>query len=637
MTGVATPTLRVVRRRKGALTAAVSDAPDALVAASAPVVRAADIFKTTMGGQRDTWQDEAWQLFDLVGELGCYIRWRARSCSRVKVVASEIDPDTGQPTGGIADDNAEGRKVAAIVQSIAGGPLGQSELIARSVQILGVPGEYWNAILQTDDGERWLAVSRKQIKPSQKNRDGITIVLPEGGEHEFDASKGDGMFRVWNAHANMPTDADSPVRSNLSPLREIVRTTAKIENADKSRLGNNGLLIIPTEASLPSAQAPVSAGKPGSEDTTQPPQQSASRTLQRMIVDANEIGIRDPSAQASISPIVISAPAEHVDKIKHVTFGKDVAEVELKKRDAAVLRFARGIDMEPDQLLGLGDVNHWNGHLLSDQDVNMHVKPVMKTVLQAWYRNAVRPMLVKAGIDPGKYVLVVDASDLTADPDKTDEAKDANAVGALTNSALLKHLGLPEDDGYDLASIEGLQQLALDKIAQASPSEFIAVVKASLPLLDKSVQAIDFPEQTALPAGGGRRTAADDEELIDPSEEPDTEKDTPRKPVTASFTDGVAIAAESYLGRAMELAGKKRVRTGDGEQKARLRDIEPQDYYRFMPPVGAGEVGRLIAGYDSGLDGLAEKHNFDADRVRAFVVAEARHRLTAQVVQGEVG
>ncbi|MCV7424352.1 hypothetical protein H7K45_27780 [Mycobacterium yunnanensis] len=624
----------MVRRRRGSLTASVSDAPNALVAASAPVLKAADIFKVT-GGQRETWQDEAWELFDLVGELGCYIRWRARSCSRVKVVASEIDPDTGQPTGGIADDNTEGRKVAAIVASIAGGPLGQAELIERSVQILGVPGEYWNAILQTDEGERWLAVSRKQMKASQKNRDGITIVLPEGGEHEFDAAKGDGMFRVWNAHANMPTEADSPVRSNLSPLREIVRTTAKIENADKSRLANNGLLIIPTEASLPSAQAPVSANKPGGEDTAQP--QSASKTLQRLIVDANEIGLRDPASQVSISPIVIGAPAEHVDKIKHVTFGKDVSEVEIKKRDAAVLRFARGIDMEPDQLLGLGDVNHWNGHLLSDQDVNMHVKPVMKTVLQAWYRNAVRPLLVKAKIDPTKYVLVVDASDLTADPDKTDEAKDANAVGALRNAALLKHLGLPEDDGYDLTSIEGLQQLALDKIAQASPSEFVAVVRAALPLLDKSVQAIDFPEPAALPVGGDRNGANHDDELVDPGDEPDTEKDASRKPVTAAFADGVAIAADSYLTRAMELAGKKRVRTGDGEQKARLRDVEPQDYYRYMPPVAAAEVGRLIAGYDSGLDGLAEKHSFDADQVRSFVAAEARRRLTAHVVQGEVG
>lgn len=620
--------MRIVRRRRGSLTAAVSPAPNALVAASAPVTSAADIFKSVAGGRRESWQDEAWDLFDLVGELGCYIRWRARSCSRVKVVASEIDPETGQPTGGIADDNAEGQKVAAIVRSIAGGPLGQAELIERSVTILGVPGEYWNAILVTDEGERWLAVSRKQIKQSQKNRDGITIVLPEGGEHEFNPANGDGMFRVWNAHANMPTEADSPVRSNLSPLREIVRTTAKIENADNSRMMNNGLLVIPQEASLPSASAPASAGKPGG--SVAGGQQSAGRTLQRMIVDANEVGSKDHRSQAAVTPIVVTAPAEHVDKIKHVTFGKDISEVEIKKRDAAILRFARGIDMEPDQLLGLGDVNHWNGHLLADQDVNMHVKPVMKTVLQAWYRNVVRPMLVKAKIDPDKYVLAVDTSDLTADPDKTDEAKDANAAGALKNSALLKHLGLPEDDGYDLASIEGLQQLALDKIAQASPSEFVAVIKASLPLLDKSVQGIDFPEPApALGAGGGGGGVAN--EHVDPSDEPGTE-DRAGGAVAAAFGDGAAIAADSYLTRAMELAGKKRVRSGDGEQKARLRDVEPQDYYRFMPPVAVSEVGRLIAGYDSGLDGLAAKHNFDADRVRSFVVAEARRRLTAQVV-----
>ena len=99
---VAAPDLRIVRRRRGALTAAIPT-PSALVAASAPVNSVKDIFKPSMG-QQASWQDEAWELYNEVGELGCYVRWRARSCSRVKLIPSEIDPRTGQPTMSLTKD-----------------------------------------------------------------------------------------------------------------------------------------------------------------------------------------------------------------------------------------------------------------------------------------------------------------------------------------------------------------------------------------------------------------------------------------------------------------------------------------------------------------------------------------------------
>ncbi len=603
------------------------------MAASAPVATAKDVFKTNFGGRRDSWQDEAWELFDLVGELGSYVRWRARSCSRVKLVASEIDPVTGQPTGSITEGNDEGRQVAAIVHSIAGGPLGQAEFIEQAVTILSVPGEFYTAILITDEGERWLALSKQQIKVSQKNPDGITIVLPEGGEHEFtprnaDGTGRDGLFRVWNPHPKMPTQATSPVQANLSPLREIVRTTAKMENADHSRMRNNGLLVIPLEASLPSTQAPTAADKPGGGSGGSGDQSpGVAMTLQKLIMDANEASFKNPLSPAAEIPTVIGAPAEHVDKIKHVTFGKDVSEAEIKKRDSAMLRFARGIDMEPDQLLGLGDTNHWNGHLLADQDVNLHVSPVMKTLGQALWRNVIRPMLIKRGIGADKYALTMDTSDLTVDPDKSDDVEAAYEAGAITIPAYLKGRGIDPDSAQDLTTRDGALAFATMAVTK-DPT----LLPTYAPLFGGLLASVKFP-QPALPAAPN---PADDHG--DPPEEvpvdgspPDTEGKAPRKPVTAAF-DPVSLAVDSYLDTALGLAGKRRVGSGDGAQKARLRSVEPNRYYQLMPPVAESEVGRLIAGFDSGLDELAARHGLDADEIRSSVVREARRRLTSQVV-----
>lgn len=618
-----------------ALTASVG--PSALVAASAPVSTVNDVFKTTFGGRRDNWQDEAWELFDLVGELGSYVRWRARSCSRVKLVASEVDPATGQPTGTITDGNAEGRKFAAIVHSIAGGPLGQAEFIEQAVTILSVPGEFYVAILITGEGERWLALSKQQVKASQKTPNGITIVLPEGGEHEYtprnpDGSGRDGMFRVWNPHPKMPTQATSPVQANLSPLREIARTTAKMENADHSRMRNNGLLVIPLEASLPSTEAPTAADKPGGgTDTSGQEQRSpgVAQTLQKMIMDANEASFKNPLSPAAEIPTVIGAPAEHVDKIKHVTFGKDVADIEIKKRDSAMLRFARGIDMEPDQLLGLGDTNHWNGHLLADQDVNLHVSPVMKTLCQAFWRNVIRPMLVKLGIDPSKYVLTIDTSDLTTDPDKSDDVEAAYEAGAISIPAYLKGRGIDPDSAQDLTTRDGVLAFATMAVTK-DPT----LLPTYAPLFGGLLAEVKF-QQPALPgAPNGDHGDPPVEVPVDGSP-PATEGQAPRKPVTASVAaGGEDIVTDSYLTRALELAGKRRVKTYDHDQRARLHNRPAYEWHQSLPAVADTEVGRLIAGYDSGLDDLAAKHGFSADHVRSQVVSQARRRLTSEVVDG---
>lgn len=627
---MARPVLRVVRTPQpghgAALTASVL--PTALVAASAPIATSNDVFKktTTFGVRRDDWQNEAWDLFDLVGELGSYVRWRARSCSRVKLVASEVDPATGQPTGSITEGNDEGRKVADIVHSIAGGPLGQAEFIEQAVTILSVPGEFYTAILITDEGERWLALSKQQIKASQKVRDGITIVLPEGGEHEFTPANGDGMFRVWNPHPKMPTQATSPVQANLSPLREIARTTAKMENADHSRMRNNGLLIIPLEASLPSTQAPTAANKPGGSTDTSAQQPGVAQTLQKMIMDANEASFKNPQGPAAEIPTVIGAPAEHVDKIKHVTFGKDVADIEIKKRDSAMLRFARGIDMEPDQLLGLGDTNHWNGHLLADQDVNLHVSPVMKLVCQAFWRNVIRPMLVKIDIDPAKYALTIDTSDLTIDPDKSDDVEAAYEAGTITIPAYLKGRGIDPDSAQDLTTREG--QLAFATMAVTKDPTLLPTYA---PLFGGLLADVKFAPP-ALPGAPADDHGDPPVEVPVDGSPPGTEGQAPRKPVTAAIADGVAMVVDSYETRALELAGKRRVKTYDHDQRARLAARPAHEWHRSLPPVAASDVGRLIAGYDSGLDDLAGKYGFDADLVRAQVVAQVRRRLMSQVV-----
>lgn len=612
-----------------------ASAPRALTAASTPVTDPGQIFKASMG-RRNNWQSEAWELYRSVGELRYYVGWRANSCSRVRFVASEIDPDTGEPTGGIAEDNREGQRVVEIVRKIAGGRLGQAQLIKRTAEVLTIPGELWIAILMRTEGTgehqklvaKWYAVTRREIEQGPRSNS-VTIKLPDGSKHVFDHGNGDGMFRVWNPDAEDASEPDSPVRACLDPLREIVRTTRKIANADNSRLLNNGILLVPSEASLPDQQAPVSADKPGGTPQPQAGRKVAA-TLQQAIVQVSETASKDPNSAAALVPIVVAAPGEHLEKVAHIDFGKEVTKVAIETRTDAIARLAMGLDMSPERLLGLSTGNHWSAWAIEDQDVHLHIAPVMETICHAIDASVLRGMLEDDGIDPEKYTLWYDASALTSDPDLTDEAKDAFEKGAITAETLVRIYGLPDDAMYDFNSLDGWQQWAQDKVSQ-DPT----LLRDLLPLLDKSVQGIEFPESVAaLPPS--QSDGEDDASGAEQQQEPDTEDDG--SGVQASARANVELAVvDLMVGRALELAGKRRVRTNDREQHARLKGIPTHEYHRFMGPVDEPEVSRLIKGWDSILsDSALSGLGIDPERVRDSVRRIARQQLTSEVVDGQV-
>lgn len=645
--------LRVVRRRnhgpQGALTAA-------LTAASTPVTDPTKIF-TSSTGRRDSWQDEAWRFTKCVSELGYFVRWRSNACAQVRLVASAIDPETGLPTGSIDEKDEEGKQFVELVKQIAGGPLGQKRLIKRAAACLTVPGELTICILQRDDGEKWYAVGKKQIKPSQTKPDSVAIKLPDGTLHEFDKDN-DAMFRVWNEDAEDPCEADSPVRACLEPLGEIERASKKIKNADKSRLLNNGLLMVPSEASLPDNQAPVAADQPG---TTQPPTPAQSRrvaqSLQRMIVQAAEASVRDENSVAAVLPMVAAAPGDHLGKVVHIEFSKEATKSAVDIRDNAIVRVARGLDMSPERLLGMGsNSNHWSAYLLADEDVKLHVTPVMEVLCQAMYEHTLSNLLEAQGIDSTKYTLWFDASHLTKDPDLTDEFKTAYQSGTIQSPAFVEGVGLPERALYDFTTDEGKAQWARDRVS-ADPNllpmlgqmipefadyDFGTTSAAPGPAVDDYGNPIptDQPDAATTDPYTDQQQTTDQQTSTTDVQEPDTETNDPTTPtyslesLARARADTVARTVEELLAnRALELANKRRISTSDRALHARLRHVPVHERHRHLPAVTPAEVQRLIRGWDDILTPeFAAARGLNYNRLHAAVSA----RVTAELTCGQV-
>lgn len=632
---MAPQSLRIVRRPRDGVEAVHAQS---LVAASQPIPNAAKAFKNNMSSSvRNDWQNDAWTMLDAVGELRYYVGWRASSASRVRLIASEIDANTGLPTGGLTEDDdgnlsGEQLRVAEIVRSIAGGPLGQAQLIKRAVEHLTIPGETHIAILFLDPPDpvtgkaalpTWLALSREEWRSSARE---TKIDLPNGTTHTF-AEGVDGMFRVWNPRPRKAKEADSPVRAAMDSLREIVRTTKTIANASKSRLIGNGVVFVPHEMSLPTMGAPVSADKPGIP--LAPLQGSpAVQQLQELLFQVAQTAYDDEDSMAALIPMFAGVPGDLIKQVNHLKFDNTVTEVALKTRNEAIGRLAMALDVSPERLMGLGsNSNHWSAWQVADEDVQLHIVPPVETLCSAITDQVFKTVLAREKIDPTKYVLHYDVSALTADPDPAESAKDAFDRGAITAEALVRMLGLADDTVYDFSTPEGWEQWATDKASQ-DPT----LLPILQPLITQ-LAAIEFPTpQAALPPGQEDQQGDNG----DGTDAPDTEDDADQEDsvqASARLNDRESAVVELMVARAMELAGK-RMRTRS--LPAELRRLPERELVRRLDPVRTEQVPELVRGWDSVLDEPAIQNlGLNAAAVRAAVRKIITQELT-RTIDGEV-
>lgn len=638
---MADSSLRVTRRPKGS-------PRRSLTAASQPITDPVTQLKGKVGSFGTTsteWQAEAWDFYDgdnAVGELHFYVGWKAGSCSRCRLVASAVDEETGLPTGGVDEDDAEGQRVAQYVRAIADGPLGQAQLIRRAAECYAVVGEVWIVVIKRTktyrDGSprfEWFALTKDEFRTTNDKR--TEFSLPDGSKHLFNPAV-DSMLRIWKPRARKANEPDSPVRSTLDSLREIQRTSAKIKQAAKSRLVGNGVVFLPEEMTMPSAQAPVAADQPVIPGMAALPSVAgigAAETLAERMFQVGTAAIEDENSQAAFLPLLVTVPGQYLDKVQHLRFDTEITDVEIKTRTDAITRLAMGLDVSPERLLGFGNSNHWSAYQIEDTDVQLHIAPVMSEFCQGIYADILRPLLERDGIDTDKYVLWFDASQLTADPDLTDEATQAKDRGGLRNEVYLQKMGLPEDGGYDLTTLEGAQLWAREAIT-ADPT----LITTLAPLLSNELAEIDWPTPApAIGSGEAQPGEGQDDPDDDGSGEPDTEDDADQDAVTASVIPAGAemILAERLLvTRGMDLAGKRRVNVRDTAQKARLAGRPAHEWHRYLPPVKESEIGRLTAGWDAGLDDTCARLGIDAGPLREAVRRTLKRELTSQVIDGEV-
>ncbi|ONK13149.1 hypothetical protein [Streptomyces sp. MP131-18] len=560
-------------------------------------------------GRKEGWQAQAWELYDAVPEIHSGTRWAANACSRTRLYAGSIDPDgSSEPVPVDAQDaDADPELVARLLaplEELAGGQTGQSEMLRRLSIHLDVPGESYLIGFDADGERRWHIASPDEVTTLGADR--VRVQLPDGPTARIDLSpESSTIVRLWHPHARLAYRADSPMHALRDPLRELQGLSAHVIATTDSRLAGAGLLL---------ASQDVVPAAPTQSDGPNPMHGSP---VAEALLESMAVPLRDRDSAASIVPLLLTAPGEVRDKLQHLTFATPLDEQILPLRDAAIRRVAIGMDMPPEILLGMGNVNHWGQWLIEESGIKLHVEPKLGLICDALTTSWYRPALEALGVpEPGRYAVWYDTSDLRQRPNRGPEAAQAHERGVLSDAAYLRELGFSTEDMPDE---EEQRRRLLLQLALSTPQ----LAPAALTALGMAIPGLDQPARTE----GPRAPVASRPE---PAELPRSGPPEPPAVVTASAADMEwrTNCLDMAVLRALERAGQWLLNRGSRSLRGQYRDVP---LHRIHVVLGAeqDQLDQMLAGaYREFIAATPEEHCLHQaidHYVRALLLAREDH------------
>jgi len=469
------------------------------------------------------WQADAWRLYDITGQLRFVANWAGNSISRCDLYVAELNTD-GSP-----GQRVQNQEIAALSK----GPLGAGDNRSESLRLMGidlfVAGEAFlivEAEGAEDGSDLWWVVTSRQIK---RTGDRITVVrspLYGGGTMEYRDGV-DLILRIWTPHPNDTAEPDSPTRSAIPDLREL-EALRKREFAElDSRLSGAGLLALPDSLDLPR----------GDDDPI------GATGFFAYLMRAFARSLRDRSSAEAMVPIMITGPADDIQKINHITFWSDLSEQIGTMREAALRSLAQSLDIPPEVLLGLGGTNHWSAWAISDEAVQTQIKPLLSRIAAALTIGYLHPALEAVGVEnPQDYAYAFDTAPLTTRPNRIADAINLHDRTLLSDDAAREAGAWGDESAPDDA--EKTRRM-LEKLLLSSPDAVLG---------DSGLRAF-----LGLPLGGSGSTTPSGSEQDSP--DVTDERSIPDEPAQGdgepSESSPLSVIAEISARRALSLLGTR--------------------------------------------------------------------------------
>lgn len=367
-------------------------------------------------------------------------------------------------------------------------------------------------------------------------------------------SKGDPVIRLWNPDPADRREAWSPYRSLLPTLCEIEFLTKHIFTQVRSRLMSAGVWFLPDNLTFPAP--PVDSVEGGAEAIA-----AMNEAEQFMIsLAASSMGFLD-SDEVAFPTVIMADPAaiEAIDQKKLIQFWSEIDDKAMVLRSDAVRRFALGMDLPPEQVLGssgiavtgaggsAGSVNHWGVWANEEQSISAHIEPALDN-----FCGALTSSFLRAAVEGTDKVIAYDTASLRLRQDRSKEAVELYDRGLLKATVTLREVGF--DPASDMMDAEEHKTWLLNRIVsgQATPEQ----IQAALILLGVELKVQPLPESGGAKEIPGRNATRnlDQHPVQGPPQGDHDHKD-------AVYSARVA-SAEVLVLRALEKAGNRLLNDG---------------------------------------------------------------------------
>ncbi|MBT3167544.1 hypothetical protein HTV80_31305 [Streptomyces sp. Vc74B-19] len=558
--------------------------------------------KRTRGQQQKkpdaSWQAEAWHFFEKVPEVRFAGTWVGNAMGGATLYAGK------RTTDGTIERLPDTDPAAEIVKEIAGGPDGQSNFLADFGPHLVVAGEAWivvQPITSSADSSKvtgydWRVLSTSEVRQESGKLvaeiDGEPVDIPAyDPEADYDHTVPIAI-RVWKPWPGRRIEADSPVRSSLGLLEELQLLNSAVAAIARSRLTGRGVLLIPKGTRFPTA--------PGSNS-------DAEDDLIDIFMEVASTAISEPDSAAATVPIVLEVPAESIGGIKWLKFESEFDTLAVQLREEAIRRFANGLEVPAEILLGLGDANHWSAWALTAEAIRLGVEPRLAIICHALTTQWLRPLLEDdAGIeDPDEYLVWYDTSNLRVQTNRPQTALEAFAAGLISAAAARRETGFDESDAPEAEPENDNDDDTEDE--ETSPGDDART--------DEDTRSND--DETSLPVS--EKTSI-----------PDTLSASAAPPVSGA----VLAAIDGLIWNALYAAGV-RLRNRPvcpRSERARARGIVPAELHTVFP-VDAELIDewRLFDGAWVRVPEIARRYGIDSDCLTSVLDDYARALIAARL------
>lgn len=568
------------------------------------------------------WQQEAFAYRDLIGELRYAVKLLARSVARVNFFVAEERPYPSDP------NPIEESSDIKLDRQLAADAVANFDLIpfddhpegftARLTENLSLVGE---AYVHIDTDGKFHVRSVSEVNTTPDGRVAISTV-PNAGHgqlRQIDPDSED-LLRLWIPHPEWCELADSPMRTLLDVCEDIVLAGREQRAAARSRVAANGILVVPASVEM----MRVREDEDGDE--------IANSSFMADFIASMTAPIQDEGDAQAVVPIVLKLAPEDVDKVKHIRLDRDDSSKLIERQQTSILRLLKGLDIQPEQVEGIGDANHWSAWLIEARSIKHQIEPMAKTLAACLTNAFLRPALLQLGHDPSevaKVTIGVDISPLAANPNRGQDARDAHDRGVISDASLRRELGFDDDDAPD--DDELLRRAALSGRLPVDAAAMLLGAPRGQRQRPITVQGETVSDSTGqLPPAeqGSDRPVAEEGQVTPnrPVPEPPRITDTPQQPtqepppsvtaaatgdepdpfvvdvetarrladIDAALAERITIAADATLRRVLERAGA-RVRSRVQRDRQLAAQLVGVDAHLVPSLLGREQVERFIS------------------------------------------